>query len=145
MTKQENTQNLIGRKFKGFEFESTGEIGYYKEMDEFVDKELCIIGITKNFYVQSNELYSYPLHAVLKHLIPEEEEIKITYAKDDVIKIIDELLLMPDILIDAVQNENTNYNGESLLRIVEQKATPIQRYTLQELKEKLGHDFELIE
>lgn len=37
-----------------------------------------------------------------------------TYTKEQVIAIINELLQDPDTLIDAVTNENTDHNAESL-------------------------------
>lgn len=43
-----------------------------------------------------------------------------TFTRAEVVKIIDELLQRPDILIDAVQNENTDYDSESLLDFVEE-------------------------
>jgi len=36
------------------------------------------------------------------------------YTKQEGVKVIESLLQMPDILIDAVQNENTDHNAESL-------------------------------
>jgi hypothetical protein len=42
-----------------------------------------------------------------------------TFTRKEVVKIIDELLQRPDILLDAVGNENTDYCAESLLELVE--------------------------
>jgi len=42
-----------------------------------------------------------------------------TFTRQEVIKIIDELLQRPDILIDAVENEMTDHDAESLLEFVE--------------------------
>ena len=42
-----------------------------------------------------------------------------TFTREEVIKIIDELLQRPDILIDAVENELTDHDAESLLEFVE--------------------------
>lgn len=42
-----------------------------------------------------------------------------TFTRQEVIKIIDELLQRPDILIDAVENEMTDQDAESLLEFVE--------------------------
>lgn len=39
------------------------------------------------------------------------------FTKQEVIFLINELLEMPDILIDAVENENTDYNASDLLNI----------------------------
>lgn len=39
------------------------------------------------------------------------------YSKKDVVKIINELLERPDLLLDATQNENTNHDAESLFEI----------------------------
>jgi hypothetical protein len=92
----ENTQNLIGRKFKGFKFESTDELSYMKALDANINKILTI----KDAY--HNDVWAefgiYPLKDVLNNLIPEETEIP-----------------------------------------------KLPNYTLQELKEKIGHDFNLID
>lgn len=45
--------------------------------------------------------------------------LELTYSRTDVVKIIDELLQRPDFLLDAVQNETTNYDAETLLSLVE--------------------------
>lgn len=42
-----------------------------------------------------------------------------TFTREEVIKIIDELLQRPDILIDAVENELTDHDAEGLLGFVE--------------------------
>lgn len=42
-----------------------------------------------------------------------------TFTRESVLKIIECLLQMPDVLIDAVQNEETNSNAETLLTIAE--------------------------
>ena len=40
-----------------------------------------------------------------------------TFTKEEVISLLDDLLQCPDILMDAVQNENTNYDAEELFNI----------------------------
>lgn len=37
------------------------------------------------------------------------------FTREEVIKLIDNLLQDPDVLLDAVQNENTDWDAESLL------------------------------
>lgn len=44
---------------------------------------------------------------------------KQNFTREEVINIINELLERPDILIDAVSNEDTDYNAEDLLIIAE--------------------------
>ena len=46
--------------------------------------------------------------------------MKQNFTRQEVINVLDELLQRPDILIDAVSNENTDYDAESLLEIAEQ-------------------------
>jgi hypothetical protein len=40
---------------------------------------------------------------------------QILFTKTEVIKMVDELLQRPDILLDAIENENTNHTAESLI------------------------------
>jgi len=44
---------------------------------------------------------------------------KQNFTREEVINVINELLERPDILIDAVSNEDTDYNAEDLLIIAE--------------------------
>lgn len=41
------------------------------------------------------------------------------YTREEVINIIDELLQRPDLIIDATNNEHTEWNAESLLYMAE--------------------------
>lgn len=42
------------------------------------------------------------------------------YTREEVIQVIEALLQMPDALIDAVQNENTEFDAESLLEAADE-------------------------
>jgi hypothetical protein len=44
---------------------------------------------------------------------------KQNFTREEVVQVIEELRQMPDILIDSVQNENTDYDSENLLEIGE--------------------------
>lgn len=48
---------------------------------------------------------------------------KTNYTREEVVNIIDDLLQRPHLLEDATTNENTDYDGEELLKIVEQPKT----------------------
>jgi len=43
------------------------------------------------------------------------------YTREEVVKIIETLLEFPDQLIDATMNENTDWDAESLLGLVEEE------------------------
>jgi len=49
--------------------------------------------------------------------------MKKIFSKEEVIDIIENLLQMPDILTDAIQNEYTDYDAETLLTLASNKAT----------------------
>lgn len=44
---------------------------------------------------------------------------KKTYTREEVIKLVDEILQYPDQLIDAVSNENTDWGAEELIEMAE--------------------------
>lgn len=54
-----------------------------------------------------------------KYLINVIDNMKETYTREDVIKVIDEILQYPDQLIDAIENENTDIGAEELLELGE--------------------------
>jgi len=142
----ENTRNLIGRKFKGFKFENTGVVEYHHLMDKYLNKELEISHTTTDYVVTKNYDW-YPLKEVLNHLIPEETQIP----------------ELPDGVLMLVSNDNKNwkemrvvckdkfniiwcFNGGTFVTYNYCKPIPkLPNYTLQELKEKIGHDFNLID
>jgi hypothetical protein len=45
--------------------------------------------------------------------------MKETFTREEVIKLVDEILQYPDQLIDAVSNENTDWDAESLIELTE--------------------------
>ena len=45
---------------------------------------------------------------------------KQAFTREEVVTLLDDLLQRPDLLIDAVTNENTNYGAEELLEIAEE-------------------------
>jgi len=49
-----------------------------------------------------------------------QRELKI-FTREQVVKIIDEILLNADCVMDAITNEHTDYDGEELLSMVENK------------------------
>lgn len=83
----ENTQNLIGRKFKGFKFEQYKELTYASVMNSYINKELVIDGFI-DYAVDASNGFMYPLEEVLKHLIPEEEEIQIPELPEGVLMLV---------------------------------------------------------
>lgn len=146
MEAMENTQNLIGRKFKGFKFKFIDyEMGYNSIMDNYINSELEIIKINNN-QITANNSFIYPLKEVLNHLIPEETEIH--ELPEGV------LMLVSD---DGENWEEANVIGKkngffyawmynSLVYYDHCKPIPkLPNYTLQELKEKIGYDFNLID
>lgn len=42
-----------------------------------------------------------------------------TYTRDEVIRLIDEILKHADCVMDSIVNEHTNYDGEELLNLVD--------------------------
>lgn len=42
-----------------------------------------------------------------------------SYTREEVIKLVDEILQYPDQVIDAINNENTDYDAEKLIEIAE--------------------------
>ena len=50
--------------------------------------------------------------------------MKQNFSREEVIKIITELLERPDILMDAVQNGYTDYDAQTLLEMVEKEVAP---------------------
>ena len=53
--------------------------------------------------------------------VKSNEMSKQTFTRDEVVKIIDDLLQRPDLLIDAVTNENTDTDAEYCLEIAEEQ------------------------
>lgn len=46
---------------------------------------------------------------------------KETYTREEVIKLVDEILQYPDQVIDAVSNENTDYGAKELIEMAEKE------------------------
>lgn len=46
---------------------------------------------------------------------------KETFTREEVIKLVDEILQYPDQVIDAVSNENTNWGAEELIEMAEKE------------------------
>lgn len=44
---------------------------------------------------------------------------RLLFTREDVVEIIDQLLQRPDVLMDAIQNEHTDNDAETLLDMVE--------------------------
>jgi len=90
---------LIGDKMNGFKAETTLE-----DLDE-VEKWIC--DKVKELYPQSD----FVVNGFDNYVIE---------SKAEVLQIIENLLQMPDVLIDAVQNGNTDYDTEALYKLVTQ-------------------------
>jgi|GEM_PF-2896781 len=45
--------------------------------------------------------------------------VKETYTREEVIKLVDEILQYPDQVIDALSNENTDWGAEELIEMAE--------------------------
>jgi hypothetical protein len=70
-------EDLIGRKFLGFKYEDTDTCGFSQGMSLYIGRDLSIINFDKSGDVEASNGYYYPLEEVKKHLIPENEVIKV--------------------------------------------------------------------
>jgi len=72
----ENPEKLIGRKVKGFKFESEKGFSYLKSMDNYIEKEgiIKIYNDIYNCFVVSfkDNCYSYPADQIEAHLVEDE-------------------------------------------------------------------------
>ena len=59
----------------------------------------------------------------------QQTELKL-FTREQVVKIIDEILLNADCLMDAITNEYTDYDGEELLSMVENKPEIVELHRL---------------
>lgn len=69
------TENLIGRKVKGFKFESRNFLGYRPEMDKHIGEVGEVTGV---FFASvmvgfKDESWDYPIDQIKEHLLPEFE------------------------------------------------------------------------
>jgi hypothetical protein len=69
-------EDLIGREFLGFKF----DLGYSHFLEAFIGKELTIVEVNNNSVTTHNGWF-YPTEEVKKHLIPENEVIKVLNPK----------------------------------------------------------------
>lgn len=83
-----NPERLIGRKVRGFKFETTKYCSYVKGMDKYVGKigKIGIIDeyrpVSKNFKVEfeDGEYWGYPADQIEAHLVVDEIP---TFTKED--------------------------------------------------------------
>jgi hypothetical protein len=66
------------------------------------------------------------------------------FTREQVVKIIDEILLNADCVMDAITSEYTDYDGEELLSMVENKQTPDPKL-IDSMAMRYRHDFGLLE
>ena len=59
----------------------------------------------------------------------EQTKLKL-FTREQVVKIIDEILLNADCLMDAITNEYTDYDGEELLSMVENKPEIVELHKI---------------
>lgn len=72
-------ENLIGRKIRGFKFESSLDLGFDKKMDKYIDEVGDILEVDETSVgvrFKDSEYWYYPKEEALKHLVPDVEEGK---------------------------------------------------------------------
>lgn len=82
---EEKAKSLIGRKVRGFKFESERSINYDKDMDDYIGRTGVIDGITKygNFLVDfTDNFFVYPASLIEAHLVEESIDRKISDFKE---------------------------------------------------------------
>ena len=70
-------KELIGKKIKGFKFESTPVMDYIKLMDNQIDEVGVITEIYKDNYVKVhfvNDYWLYPIYEALNHIVEEHPQ-----------------------------------------------------------------------